>query len=530
MDMEFIGFHLDDVLDNVSTLILIKAKEQGLELVLQTPSSIPRFLVGDSLRLGQILINLSNNAVKFTAKGKVTIETELIDETSDEVTLQFAVKDTGIGLTKEQIAKLFKSFSQADSSTTRKFGGTGLGLTISKQLVEMMNGKIWVESEPGKGSSFIFTAVFGYGDKEEITTRSAKEGFDIKQLKSIQGARILLVEDNEINQQVAQELLEKVGFVIDIAEDGQKAVEAVEKEAYDLVLMDIQMPIMDGYESTKEIRKKSHLKDLPILAMSANAMTQDRELSIKAGMNDHVAKPIDLEQLYSALSKYIKPGEREIPVDLQTQKKKAELAITLPKDLPGIDIKIGLSRVGGNKKLYHDLLFKFHRDNQTVTDQINNALEKKDNELAQRLAHTVKGVAGNIGAVEIQKAAEIVETKIKDDDLNSINDSIQALKEKLDITLAGLQNIANKQSEDSVKEEKKTVGDLNNLKSLLKELEPLLKKRKPKPCKEAIEQINRFSWPDDYTGLLNDLSMHVTKYNFKDAAKILNDLLSMTDS
>ncbi|MBT4286785.1 MAG: transporter substrate-binding domain-containing protein, partial [Deltaproteobacteria bacterium] len=287
MDMEAADFHLDDVLDNVSTLISIKAEKIGLSLKFQTPPEIPRFLKGDSLRLGQILINLSNNAVKFTAKGAVTIETKLVEETAEKFILQFAVKDTGIGLTKKQIGKLFKSFSQADSSTTRKFGGTGLGLTISKRLVEMMNGKIWVESEPGKGSSFIFTAEFGHGNEAEITARSSQKGFDKEALKSIQGARILLVEDNEINQQVAREMLEQAGFVIVIAEDGKQAVDAVEKEPYDIVLMDIQMPVMDGYEATETIKKKPQFRDLPILAMSASAMTQDQENAIVAGMNGH---------------------------------------------------------------------------------------------------------------------------------------------------------------------------------------------------------------------------------------------------
>ena len=348
MDMESVGFHLDDVLDNVSTLILIKAEEIGLALEFQTPAEIPRFLKGDSLRLGQILINLSNNAVKFTANGKVIIETKLIEETPDKLTLQFAVHDTGIGLTTEQIGKLFKSFSQADSSTTRKFGGTGLGLTISKRLVEMMDGKIWVESEPGKGSSFIFTACFGHGNEEEITARSSQKGFDNEALRSIQGAHILLVEDNEINQQVAQEILENAGFIIDIAEDGKQAVEAVEKVSYDIVLMDIQMPVMDGYESTKMIRKNPQLKDLPILAMSASAMTQDLEYAKAAGMNDHVAKPIDVDGLMKTLLKWIKHKKRDLPKDFSE----------------------GLDKASDESKGAHILLVEDNEINQQVAQEI----------------------------------------------------------------------------------------------------------------------------------------------------------------
>jgi signal transduction histidine kinase/DNA-binding NarL/FixJ family response regulator/HPt (histidine-containing phosphotransfer) domain-containing protein len=524
MDMESVGFHLDDVLDNVSTLITIKAEEQGLNLIFQTPSEIPRFLQGDSLRLGQVLINLSNNAVKFTAKGSVTIETTLIGETPERFTLQFAVHDTGIGLSKEQIGKLFKSFSQADSSTTRKFGGTGLGLTISKRLVEMMNGKIWVESEPGKGSSFIFTAEFGHGDEAEITARSSQKGYDEAALTSIQGARILLVEDNEINQQVAKEILENAGFVVDIAEDGKQAVTAVEKIPFDLVLMDIQMPVMDGYEATQTIRKNPQFKDLPILAMSASAMTQDLEESLSVGMNGHVAKPIEMQQLFSALLKWIKPGEREVKPGIRQKALGNKEIVDLPDKLPGINIKMGLSRVGGNKKLYRDLLIKFHRDNQDITEQISKALDEKDNELAQRLAHTVKGVAGNIGAGDVQMAAEVVEMKIKNKEIKGLKDPMLMLKEKLSVPMAKLSTIVIAQQNETSNQDKKPAGTLQQLKAFLIELELPLKKRKPKHCKSTMEKINAFDWPNEYAILLKDLIKYVSKYKFKDAGKTLEKL------
>lgn len=419
MDMEAVDFYLDDVLDNVSTLISIKAQDKGLDFVFQTPSTVPRFLIGDSLRLGQVLINLSNNAVKFTKEGSVTIETVLVDETSDKLKIQFAVRDTGIGLKREQIGKLFQSFSQADSSTTRKFGGTGLGLTISKRLVEMMDGKIWVESKPGKGSSFIFTAVFGRGQEIDTEARAAlARGFDEESLRSIRGAKILLAEDNEINQQVAQEILEKAGFVIDIAEDGKQAVEAVEKISYDLVLMDIQMPVMDGYEATKEIRNNPKFKELPILAMSANAMTKDMDDALAAGMNGHVAKPIELKLLFSALLEWIKPGEREVPEEFRDSVEQVDQKATdgfkeLPIDLPGIDTKMGLERVAGNQKLYRKILKTFFKNQAHSTEEIKKALEENDIELAKRVAHTIKGVAGNIGAIHLQAAARDLESGIQ---------------------------------------------------------------------------------------------------------------------
>jgi PAS domain S-box-containing protein len=529
MDMEAVDFHLDAVLENVNTLISIKVEEKGLNLNFDTPDEIPRFLIGDSLRLGQIIINLSNNAVKFTEKGSVTIETRLLEKSDTIFKLQFAVKDTGIGLTKEQIGKLFKSFSQADSSTTRKFGGTGLGLTISKNFVEMMNGEIWVESEPCQGSAFIFTAEFGHGDESKVTL-STNQSVDGETLKPIRGARILLVEDNEINQQVAKEMLEKAGFLVDIAVDGQKGVEAVEQTEYDIVLMDIQMPVMDGYTATQTIRQIPKFKDLPILAMSASAMTQDQENAVVAGMNGHVAKPIEPQQLFSALLQWIKAGDREIPKGKRQKAIGNREEVDFPDSLPGIDIKTGLSRVGGNKKLYRDLLIKFHRDNQDITEQIQKALEKGDNELAQRLAHTVKGVAGNIGAGDVQMAAEVVEMKIKNQEIKGLKDPIRMLKEKLNIPLIGLQDTVNAAINDVTKGELKSEGDLTTLKGFLDELDPLLKKRKPKPCKEILEEINQFSWSREYADHLNHLNKYITKYKFKDAGITLEELLAQLSS
>jgi PAS domain S-box-containing protein len=529
MDMESVDFHLDDVLDNVSTLISIKAEETGLALEFQTPTEIPRFLKGDSLRLGQILINLSNNAVKFTAKGKVTIETKLIEKTSDKFKLQFAVHDTGIGLTREQIGKLFKSFSQADSSTTRKFGGTGLGLTISKRLVEMMDGKIWVESEPGKGSSFIFTACFGHGNEEEITARASQKGFDKEALRSIQGARILLVEDNEINQQVAQEILENAGFVIDIAEDGLKAVEAVEKTSYDLVLMDIQMPVMDGYESTKTIRGNPQFKDLPILAMSASAMTQDLEDAKAVGMNDHVAKPIDVDGLMKTLLKWVKHKKRELPKDFSEGLDKAsdESSEIKLDDLPGISVKLGLSRVAGNQKLYINLLNKFLRDFEDIVSQIQTSLNQNDLPLAQRQAHTLKGVAGNIGAQGVQTAAGAVESKVAKNDLTSIPTLLESLTSEMAPVILGLKNapalITNSGSELKTDLPE---GDMAVLKEFIEKLQPLVEKKKPKPCKEIMAQMNELKWPDAVTPKVKELNKLIGKYKFKIALPILENLIS----
>ena len=418
MSMESVDFHLDEVMENVRTLISIKAEEKGLLFKIESPQDVPRFLLGDSLRLGQVLINLSNNAVKFTEKGTVSVVTELIESRQESIKIQIAVRDTGIGLTKEQIGKLFQSFSQADTSTTRKYGGTGLGLTISKSLVEMMNGKIWVESEPGKGSSFIFTAEFGHGNEAELAARvGLKKGVSEEALNAIRGARLLLVEDNEINQQVATELLQKEGFIVDIANDGKEGIEKAMASSYDAVLMDIQMPVMDGYAATKGIREKLGDKKLPILAMTASAMTSDRDKATAAGMNDHISKPIELKELFSTLVKWIEPGKREIPEINEkppeiTKEKSDRSSSALPNSLPGIDIKTGLERVAGNQKLYRNLLKKFSKNQANAIEKIKDALQSQDLELATRLAHTLKGVSGNIGATALQSAAKDLEAEI----------------------------------------------------------------------------------------------------------------------
>jgi two-component system, sensor histidine kinase and response regulator len=666
LDMESTDFNLDQVFNNVSTLIALKAQEKGLEFLIQCAPDIPRNLIGDPLRLGQILINLSNNAVKFTETGEIVIQTKIVSDNPENLCLQFSVQDTGIGLTKEQIGKLFQSFSQADASTTRKFGGTGLGLTISKRLVEMMNGQICVESVPGEGSSFIFTAEFrkqalreespgflakdlkglkvlvtddnetsrqifeeilisfgfevelaftggkaidaitttkkpfdliimdwkmpgmsgietsiqiknqlnlpvvpkiimctSYG-REEIMNKANEaglEGFlvkpvnpsilldtilhvfgksesnrvfsniteemEVEGLKQIQGANLLLVEDNEINQQVAQEILQNAGLIVELAENGQIAIDKVNSKSFDLVLMDIQMPVMDGYTATKMIRKDQKFQNLPIIAMTANAMVGDRDEAIKSGMNDHVAKPIDPQHLFATLVKWIEPGEREIPKGNRQKAIGNREEIDFPDSLPGIDIKTGLNRVGGNKKLYRDLLVKYSKDNQTVTQQIQEALNKKDMELAQRLAHTVKGVSGNIGAGEVQKTAEVVELSIKSQKLDQISEEINTLNEKIKVSLSGLESLIEAVNQQSNVENSKAKGNTDDLKALLNKLEPHLKKRKPKPCKEVMEKVTEYEWAEQYNGLVNDLNKLISKYKFKDAQKIFEDLLSL---
>ncbi|MGD9266404.1 MAG: response regulator, partial [Desulfobacterales bacterium] len=593
LDMESVDFQLEDTLDNISTLVGIKTQEKGLELLFKTDSSVPTALVGDPLRLGQILINLSNNAVKFTDSGEIVISTELVKKDGDQTTLKFSVQDTGIGMTAEQAAKLFQPFMQADSSTTRKYGGTGLGLTISKRLAEMMGGEIWVESEQGQGSTFSFTANFGLGKEKakkifspskdlrgmkalvvddnatsreilkdllesftfEVTVAASGpegiaalesadknkpfelvlmdwkmpgmdgidaskriknhrrlskipaivmvtaygreevmqqaeavglEGFLLKPvspsmlfdatmqafgeavpeisrvaqrkeqeaeaLENIQGARVLLVEDNEINQQVAKEILEGAGLNIILANNGQEAVNAVKENKYDAVLMDVQMPVMDGYTATRKIREweggmrpaegrrgNEGNDPIPIIAMTAHAMAGDEDKSLQAGMNGHVTKPIDPNQLFAALQKWIKPSEKrvkaqqpEVAAEQIELDKAVQAEDELPEFLPGFDLADGLKRLQGNKKLYRKLLLNFGADYDTVANDIHKALDAEDFDHAHSLVHNLKGLAGNLAASDLQAAAVNLEKLVKGADKKA------PASEQLDLRFAEL--------------------------------------------------------------------------------------------
>jgi PAS domain S-box-containing protein len=308
LEMEETDFQLTNVLHSMADILEVKATEKGLQFNLHIAPGVPVQLLGDPVRLGQVLNNLVSNAIKVTSQGSVTIDVAVEDKTEDYADLIFKVTDTGIGLSPEQIKGLFTPFTQADTSTTRKYGGTGLGLTISKRLVQMMYGQIWCASDPGQGSTFGFTARLKLSKQVPASqeTKNISRGKPITEsLKTIRGARILLTEDNEVNQLVASRILMKAGFEVQIANNGCEAVDMVQTESFDLVLMDIQMPEMDGLTAARAIRALPGFDKIPIVAMTAHAMSGDRELSIAAGMNDHISKPINISELYQALLKWV---------------------------------------------------------------------------------------------------------------------------------------------------------------------------------------------------------------------------------
>jgi two-component system, sensor histidine kinase and response regulator len=589
LTMEQTEFHLDGVLDNLSTVIGQRAHEKQLEFLVSLERGLPNVLQGDPLRLGQVLINLVNNAVKFTERGEIVVSVNLEEKLPGRVKLKFAVSDTGIGMTPEQSARLFQAFCQADSSTTRKYGGTGLGLSISKRLVEIIGGNIWAESAPSEGSTFSFTAWFRVASAHrrhrvlptvlsgirvlvvddnavarEIltemlgqlslradavssgevalrelaeadtrdpyrlilmdwqmpgldgleTSRSVKSsnlqnvprilmitGFVTEEIRRqaqgtkidgflqkpvspsilfdtlmnllgvvageeatgmaektrddwplISGVRVLLVEDNEVNQQIAMELLESEGATVTIANRGREAVELLTKPSaqpppYDVVLMDLQMPEMDGITATRLLRSMPHLQHLPIIAMTAHAMAEEVQRCFEVGMNDHVGKPIEPRTLFATLARWTH-AQQHAAVRAPKRAVSKEREPIFP-EIDGVDSARGLQRIAGNQKLFRDLLMQFVSNQGAVGNRIRAALDSGDRKEAERLAHSLKGVSGNLGINRVFSLAGNLEKAIHDGHEDATN-VLQELVSVLDSQIRAVQAVltTNKEGEE----------------------------------------------------------------------------------
>ena len=424
--LEEVPFDLGETLQHIGDLFSKRASDKGLVLEFEIPPDLPRHLIGDPFRLGQVLTNLTSNAIKFTDRGRVLVTVERLAG-KGPVDLRFSVVDTGIGLTEEQTGKLFQAFSQADSSTSRRFGGTGLGLTISKHLVESMGGAIGVESAPGAGSRFFFTAQFrlqGAGVLTAPAPTPVLPGPTVAQVDLV-GARILVVDDNEVNRMIAQELLEAAGALVKTARSGKEAVDRLAAALdFDAVLMDIQMPEMDGYQATEAIRTRLGYQALPIIAMTAHALESERRQCLDAGMNDHIPKPVDPDHLIRRLRYWIdlprnspKPAFPPQPAN----------ETTLMDDQPGIDVASALARLGGNRALLSRLLAEFAKSQAGAVTAIRQALSHDAIEEATRHAHTLKGVAGNLSALRLAAAASAVETLLRKGEIGELEPLMSTL-------------------------------------------------------------------------------------------------------
>ena len=580
LDIEDTPFDLGQMIDDVSGTVAFKAREKGLELVFHIARGVPRGLVGDPFRLGQVILNLANNALKFTEKGEVVVTVHPHEAPAQEghTWLRFSVYDTGMGMTPEQLEKLFSAFTQADGSISRKFGGTGLGLTISKQLVELMGGQISAESELGVGSTFTFVLPFPIdeeggknlslprrfhslrvlvvddnemmretlrtemiamrltvtvassgqaaldelaraerdgeapydlvlldqkmpdmkgtetahkiqselnlskqpvlflltgdekdedsGDPQQASIRaflmkpiSASALFDnivstfgppsvpsetptfVAPIHSpLTGAKVLVVEDNPINQQVTRELLEGWGAEVTLADGGQPALDllAAPSADFDVVLMDLQMPGMGGFEATRRVRTELQLEKLPIIAVTADAMERERQKCLAAGMNDHVPKPIEPDRLLATLLVWIDPKRLGTATALPT--------VAPPKveglpDLPGVEITSALSRVSGNVRLLKSLLKEFHDSWSDVSDRVRDALQAQDISEALHLAHSLKGLSATLSMKNVSQAAESLEKHLKQNDRASLQDDLTQLEEAMSVVLPGLKEL-----------------------------------------------------------------------------------------
>jgi len=369
LDFEEIPFLFQHVINEVASTFIDQIKDKAIELIINIDPAIPSRLAGDPLRLRQVLVNLVSNAVKFTEKGEIHIQVDIHKERPTSTELIFRVKDSGIGIDNRVQKKLFNSFTQADGSTTRRYGGTGLGLTISKRIVKMMDGHIWLESTLGKGSTFFFTARFNKVIGKTVSAKNNCEMGRHNPSDEFQDASLLLVEDSEINQRVAVEILNQAGIEVTTAINGKEAIKKIKKFDFDIVLMDVQMPEVDGLEATRIIRRELKLTDLPIVAMTAHAMKGDRQKCFDAGMDDYVSKPIDRKKLYAAIRRCLEACGKEIqsrhnPSTPMPSERKQENEFS--EFLPALNVKEGMNRLGVDLQLYISILEEYCKQHKGI--------------------------------------------------------------------------------------------------------------------------------------------------------------------
>jgi len=408
LELEHLDFNLQEVRSRVLDILALKAHEKGLALDFTIADDVPLDLHGDPLRLSQVLLNLVGNAIKFTEHGRIEVRVTCPSASSTQVTLDFSVRDTGIGIEEDRLAHIFEPFAQADDSHTRLYGGTGLGLSISNWLVRMMHGEFNVDSTPGKGSIFHFTARLARATAVDTAPANGRDPVTTAGTR-----RVLLVEDNPINRQIVIETLHDYGYRVSIAENGQQALDAVAAQTFDAVLMDIQMPVMDGFEATRRIRDGQVQPGLPIIAMTAHAREDMRKACNQAGIDEIIAKPVDSGTLIRVLLE--QTGDAATPAQpILDTAVSPPTGSGLPAELPGIDIDAGLRRVNGKQAVLRRLLVEFRRSHAGSAAEILEAHANGDTPRAKGLLHRLRGVAVNLGAMDLAAAAGDLESALRD--------------------------------------------------------------------------------------------------------------------
>ncbi len=672
MQLEEVDFNLEDILGNVVNVVGMQAEKKGLEFLFRIDPEVPYHLVGDPLRLGQILMNLTGNAIKFTNQGEIIVSVGLEEQRDNKYTLRFSIRDSGIGLDKEQLESLFSAFHQADDSITRKYGGTGLGLSICKQLTELMGGRIWAESEPGVGTEFIFTArlrlaksvqarkrryqsklkqlralivddneaardilssmlrsmkidvttavdgesaincleqavqdrqpydvvlldwmmpgidgietarriktnttiakvpamlMVTANGRDEIYLEAEKvgmNGFLLKpvyasvmyntlldimgieavsgpqqaqnkdremDLTNLGGARILLVDDNHINQEVAGEFLRSAGMEVAIVSNGRESLEALDKNSYDLVLMDIQMPEMDGLEATRRIRSDGRFKDLPILAMTAHAMSGDREKSLAAGMNDHITKPIDQNELYLCLKRWIRNNHfGNLPPSPQDQEDSEATAEICIPSLPGIDQNSALRALGDNKLLFLKMLADFKKRYRSLPALMRKAFEAGSFKEIEEQAHTIKGIATYIGSPALMKAAQVLESTLRNGNVAETGASMKIFLKVLRHILRSLEQLPAEKEHESAqpKGDGEGIFDRKKAAQLTRILLGQLK-RGEAAADEQFAAMRNMLAGSEFDGQLQKIAIMVDDIEYNRAAELVQTLLEMLE-
>jgi two-component system sensor histidine kinase/response regulator len=407
LDIEMVGFTLAHVLETVSTVVAPKAVTKDLALEFVIDPALPPMMQGDPLRLGQILINYTNNAIKFSDRGTITVRVMKCEESAADCLLRFEVRDNGIGLSPEEAGKLFQSFQQADTSITREYGGTGLGLAICKQLAQLMGGEVGVESQSGAGSNFWFTARVGKLDADTAGTVTAPGG-STPALPGLAGARILLVEDNTFNQQIALEILEEAGCSVCLAQNGLEALDLLAKASFDCVLMDVQMPVMDGLHATRLIRLEPRLQGLRVLAMTATATSEDRQRCMAAGMDDFISKPIQPALLCQTVARWLPPRMVEAS-SAEAVPEPTVFPTILAGDPAVIDLTILAKLLSYDQDKVRKFAFKFLQSTHSGFEEMETSLAAGNVERVRELGHRIKSAARTVGALGMAELCQSLE-------------------------------------------------------------------------------------------------------------------------